>query len=144
MKVKKLNIRVLFKSYYQPKDKVSCIRLAKASIFLKYCTDNPRHRFYHALAYQTSARPSELLQLKIGDIEVLTDENGKLCALVDVGRYGKKKQSRIVGITEFAIQYLQPYLSSKQHPDPTNRKACLFVSRSNFRCCSSKKTQDWR
>lgn len=98
------------------------------AIFLKYCTDNPRHRFYHALAYQTSARPSELLQLKIGDIEIQTDENGKLCALIDVGRYGKKKQSRIVGIAEFAIQYLQPYLSS-QHPDPTNRKAYLFVSR---------------
>jgi hypothetical protein len=80
------------------------------------------------LAYQTSARPSELLQLKIGDIEIQTDEKGKLCALIDVGRYGKKKQSRIVGIEEFAIQYLQPYLSSQQHPDPTNRKAYLFVN----------------
>jgi integrase len=66
------------------------------AIFLRYCTDNPRHRFYHGLAYQTSARPSELLQLKIGDIEIQTDENGKFCALIDVGRYGKKKQSRIV------------------------------------------------
>jgi integrase len=97
------------------------------AIFLKYCTDNPRHRFYHALAYQTSARPHELLQLKIADIEIQTDENGKFCALIDVGRYGKKNQSRIVGIEEFAIQYLQPYLSS-QHPDPTNRKAYLFVN----------------
>jgi integrase len=61
------------------------------AIFLKYCTDNPRFRFYHALAYETSARPSELLQLKIGDIEIQTDDNGKLCALIDVGRYGKKK-----------------------------------------------------
>jgi integrase len=98
------------------------------AIFLKYCTDNPRLRLYHALAYQTSARPSELLQLKIGDIEIQTNDNGKLCALVDVGRYGKKKQSRRVGITDFTIQYYQPYLSS-YHPDPTNRKAYLFVSR---------------
>lgn len=99
------------------------------AIFLKYCTDNPRLRFYHALAYETSARPSELLQLKIGDIEIQTaDDNGKLFSLVDIGRFGKKKQSRIVGITDFTIQYLQPYLSS-QHPDSTNRKAYLFVSR---------------
>jgi integrase len=98
------------------------------AIFLKYCTDNPRLRFYHALAYETSARPSELLQLKIGDIEIQTDDNGKLCALIDVGRYGKKKQSRIVGITEFTIQYYQSYLSSSYHPDPENRKAFLFAS----------------
>jgi hypothetical protein len=31
------------------------------------------------------------LQLKIGDIEIQTDYNGKLFSLVDVGRYGKKK-----------------------------------------------------
>lgn len=73
------------------------------AVFLKYCTDNPRLRLYHALAYETSARPSELLQLKIGYIadNIQTDDNGKLCALVDVGRYGKKRKSRIVGITDF-------------------------------------------
>lgn len=100
---------------------------------MKYCTDNPRLRLYHALAYETSARPGELLQLKIGDIadNIQTDENGKLCALIDVGRYGKKKQSRIVGITDFTIQYYKAFLttSGSDHPDPTNKKAFLFVSR---------------
>jgi site-specific recombinase XerD len=101
------------------------------AIFLKYCTDNPRHRFYHALAYETSARPGELLQLKIEDIEIQLDENGAPCALIDVGRYGKRKQSRIVGITKFTIQYYQAYLQSSDHPDPTNRKSYIFVSREN-------------
>ncbi|MCY1153632.1 MAG: integrase family protein, partial [Nitrososphaera sp.] len=104
------------------------------TVFLKYCSgDNPRLAFYHALAYKTSARPGELLQLKIGDIadNIQTDEGDRLCAFVDVGRYGKKKQSRIVGITEFTIQYFQKFLtaSSKDHPDPTNKKAFLFLSR---------------
>jgi site-specific recombinase XerD len=104
------------------------------TVFLKYCSgDNPRLAFYHALAYESSARPGELLQLKIGDIadNIQTDEGDRLCAFVDVGRYGKKKQSRIVGITEFTIQYFQKFLtaSSKDHPDPTNKKAFLFLSR---------------
>ena len=83
---------------------------------------------YHALAYETSTRPGELLQLKIGDIadKIGTDDNGKLYAFVDVGRYGKKRQSRIVGITDSTIQYYQVYLT--QHPDPTNRNAFLFMS----------------
>jgi integrase len=68
-----------------------------AGIFLKYCTDNPRLRFYHALAYETSARPGELLRLKIGDILVSSDsDTGKLYASLEVGRYGKKKEGRIV------------------------------------------------
>jgi integrase len=75
------------------------------SIFLKYCTDNPRLRLYHALAYETSARPGELLQLKIGDIadKIGTDDNGKLYTFIDIGRYGKKKQSRMVG--RYVVQH---------------------------------------
>jgi integrase len=65
------------------------------AIFLKYCTDNPRLRLYHALAYETSARPGELLQLKIGDIadNIQTDENGKLCAVIDVGDIGRENKA---------------------------------------------------
>jgi site-specific recombinase XerD len=85
------------------------------AVFLRNCHDNPRHRFYHALAYETSARPGELLHLKIEDIDIQLDENGNPCALIDVGRYGKKKESRIVGITKFTIQYYQEYLQ-KSHP----------------------------
>jgi hypothetical protein len=84
--------------------------------------------FYHALAIETSGRPGELLQLKIGDIEIQADAEGKLYAALDIGRYGKKNQSRIVGITEFALQYYQKYLSVT-HPDPTNKNTFVFISR---------------
>jgi integrase len=98
------------------------------AIFLKYCYDNPRLQFYHALAYETSGRPGELLQLRVGDIQVESDDEGRLYAALDIGRYGKRSQSRIVGITEFSIQYYQRYLSTL-HPNPTNKDAFVFISR---------------
>jgi integrase len=99
------------------------------AIFLKYCTDYPRLRLYHVMAWETSARPSELLQLKIGDIEdnIQLDEDGAPCAVFKVGRYGKTKYSfRDVGITKLSLQYYNRYLPS--HPDSTNRKAYIFTS----------------
>jgi integrase len=97
------------------------------AIFLKYCTENPRLRFYHALAIETSGRPGELLQLKIGDINIESDSEGKLYTALDIGRRGKKRQSRIVGITDFTLQYYQVYLP--YHPDPTNKEAFIFLSK---------------
>jgi integrase len=97
------------------------------AIFLRYCMDNRRLRFYHALAIETSGRPGELLQLKIGDINIETDLEGKLYATLEIGRYGKRKEGRIVGITEFTIQYYQEYLPL--HPDHTNKDAFIFISR---------------
>jgi integrase len=98
------------------------------AVFLRHCKDNSRLRFYHALAIETSGRPGELLQLKIGDIQIQTDAEGKPYAALDIGRHGKKKQSRIVGITEFTLQYYQKYLCST-HPDSTNKNAFIFISR---------------
>ena len=100
-----------------------------SAVFLRYCADNPRLRFYHALAIETSGRPSELLQLKIEDLNnIETDTtSGKMYTALDIGRYGKRKQSRIVGITDFTIQYYQAYLP--HHPDPANRGAFLFLSK---------------
>lgn len=98
------------------------------AVFLKYCTENQRLRFYHALAIETSGRPGELLQLKIGDINIESEpDSGKMYAAFEIGRYGKKKESRIVGITDFAIQYYQTYLSH-HHPDHTNKEAFIFLS----------------
>lgn len=96
---------------------------------MKYCTDNPRLRLYHAIAWETSARPGELLELKIGDIEdnIQIDEDGFPCVVLEVGRNGKTKESlREVGITKLSLQYYNMYKPS--HPDPTNRKAYLFAS----------------
>jgi integrase len=104
------------------------------AVFLRHCTENPRLRFYHALAYETSARPGELLRLRIEDIAdniqpAADEEDGKLCALIDIGRYGKTKESRIVGITEFSIQYFQKLLTSSYHKESTKKKAFVFLSR---------------
>jgi integrase len=99
------------------------------ALFLKYCTDNPRLRLYHAMAWETSASPSELLQLKIGDIEdnIQLDEDGAPCALFEVGRYGKTKyRLRNVGVSNLSLQYYSRYLPT--HPDSTNRKAYVFAS----------------
>jgi integrase len=100
------------------------------AVFLKYCKDNRRLRFYHALAIETSGRPGELLQLKIGDINIETDssEEGKQYAVLDIGRYGKKSKSRIVGITEFTLQYYLEYIPA-EHPDPNNKNAFVFMSK---------------
>jgi hypothetical protein len=67
--------------------------------------------------------------LKIKDINLQPDETGqKLCAILEVGRYGKKEEPRTVDITELSLQYYEPYLNT-QHPNPTNREAFIFVSR---------------
>jgi hypothetical protein len=59
---------------------------------MKYCSENPRLRFYHALAYETSARPGELLELKIGDIKIEQDSNtGKMYSALDIGRQRNAK-----------------------------------------------------
>ena len=99
------------------------------AIFLQYCTENPRLRLYHSMAWETSATPGELLQLKIGDIEdnIQLDEQGAPCAIFEVGRYGKTPyRLRNVGITKFSLQYYNRYLPT--HPDSSNKKAYLFAS----------------
>jgi hypothetical protein len=65
-------------------------------------------QFYHALAYETSGSPGELLQFKIKDINPQLDESGtKLCALIEIGRYGKKQTPRIAPMTELPLQYYE-------------------------------------
>jgi integrase len=95
------------------------------TIFLKYCAD-PRLRFYHALAIDTSGRPHELLRLKIGDIDIKKSPDGRQYVPLDIGRYGKKKKGRIVGMIH-SIKYYREWLS--HHPDAGNPNAYVFVSR---------------
>ena len=102
------------------------------ALFLKYCTEDKRLACYHSLAIDTSARPDELLQLKIGDIEIKKtppDESGggRLYASLDIGRHGKKKRSRIVPMIN-SILYYRDYLQSA-HPNAANPSAFVFVSR---------------
>jgi hypothetical protein len=53
-----------------------------------------------------------------------------LYASLEVGRYGKKKEGRIVGVTDFTIQYYRAYLQ-QQYSDPTNKEAFLFLNHEN-------------
>jgi integrase/recombinase XerD len=101
------------------------------ALFLKYCTEDKRLACYHSLAIDTSARPDELLQLRIGDIEIKKtppdESGGRLYASLDIGRHSKKKRSRIVPMIN-SILYYRDYLQSA-HPNAANPNAFVFVSR---------------
>lgn len=57
-------------------------------VFLNYCED-PRLACYHAIARDTGGRPSELLALKISDIQIKTSSStGKKYAEFWIGRTG--------------------------------------------------------
>jgi hypothetical protein len=53
------------------------------SIFLKYCPFK-RDKCYHAIANDTSARPHELLNLRIKDIKFHLTEEGKQYAILRI------------------------------------------------------------
>jgi integrase len=68
------------KSPYKPSDMWNG---EEHAIFLKYCP-NKRDRCYHAMANNTSARPHELLKLRIKDIIFKTSESGLQYAEIQV------------------------------------------------------------
>jgi integrase len=92
------------------------------STFLKYCPD-PRDRCYHAMAIDMSARPSEILNLKIKDITFKTTEDGIQYAEVLI-RGGKTKPRTLPLID--SIPYLKEWI--QKHPTGDNKESWLFVS----------------
>jgi hypothetical protein len=102
--------------------------LEEDALFLKYVED-PRIACYHAMSRDTSARPGELLAIRIEDIKIKKDANGKIFAEIEnVGRYGKTRISRTVPLIK-SLPYLKTWLA--QHPQGSNPKAYLFVSLEN-------------
>ena len=94
------------------------------AIFLKYCP-NPRDRCYHAMAFDTSCRPSELLSRKISDIKFKVSSEGIQYAEITVnGKTGR----RTVPLIE-SIPYVKEWIQS--HPTGTNPDSWLFISMSN-------------
>jgi integrase len=91
-------------------------------IFLKYCPDK-RDRCYHALAEDMSARPHEILNLKIKDIKFSIAENGIQYAEVHI-RDGKTGP-RTVPLID-SIPYLKEWIIA--HPTATNPESWLFLS----------------
>jgi integrase/recombinase XerD len=92
------------------------------AIFIKYCND-PRDKALHMAFRDTGARPHELLNLKIGDIDFNLDGDTKHVEFI-IG-YGGKTGPRSATLTD-SLPYIMEWLG--QHPQRHNKNATLFCS----------------
>lgn len=98
-------------------------------VFLKYCEDL-RLACFHAIHRDTGGRPSELLALKISDLQIKTSPStGKKYAEFWIGDKlgGKSKKARPVSISD-AIPYLNVWVAVHPRRD-SPQGAYLFPSR---------------
>jgi len=89
-------------------------------VFLKWVT-NKRDRCYHTMARDLSARPHEILSLKIKDIVFKTADGGKQYAIVVVNG---KTGSRCLPLFQ-SIPYVKEWLSN--YPSRNNPNSPIFV-----------------
>jgi len=87
-------------------------------IFLKYCPD-VRDRCYHAIEVDVGARPHELLNLKIKDVEFIDSGNSKYARILVNGKTGQRSLVLID-----SIPYVTQWIS--QHPQGSKREAVLL------------------
>lgn len=99
------------------------------AIFLRYCPSK-RDRCYHSMANDMSARPHEILNLRISDIEFHISEEGKSYAEARIT--GGKTGSRTVPLID-SLPYIREWY--EEHPSSSNQKTWLFVSRGNNHGC---------
>ena len=92
------------------------------ALFLKYCPEK-RDKCYHAMANDTSCRPSELLHLKIKDIKIKTSSTGMQYAEVHITK--SKTKPRTLPLI-FSLPYVKDWIDS--HPLTNNPDAFLFIS----------------
>jgi integrase len=110
------------KTPYKPSDLWSP---AEHDVFLRYCPQK-RDKCYHAMARDTSARPHELLKLRIGDIRVKVESSsGRQYAEILVS--GKTK-SRTIPLID-SLPYVKEWL--QEHPHAGNPDAPLFIALSD-------------
>ena len=109
------------KSPYKPSDMWNG---EEHAIFLKYCP-NKRDRCYHAMANDTSARPHELLKLRIKDIILKTADSGVHYAEIQVS--GKTSPRTLPLIN--SLPYIKEWLY--EHPTSDNHDSWLFVGGSH-------------
>lgn len=93
-------------------------------IFLKYCP-SIRDRCYHAMAIDMSARPHEILNLKISQIVFKIAKGGKQYAEVQING---KTGSRVLPLFS-SIPYVKEWLLN--HPTRDNPNSWLYISQSN-------------
>ena len=106
------------------------------AVFLKYCPSK-RDRCYLAMANDTSARPHELLSLKIKDIVFKITDDAKQYAELNIS--GRKTGSRTVPLID-SIPYLKDYLQN-EHPTGDNQNSWLFASQT-YRTAGQKLSYD--
>lgn len=109
------------KSPYKPSDLWDS---HKHSIFLRYCPSK-RDKCYHAMANDMSARPHEILNLKINDIVFKSTPDQIQYAEILI-RGGKTKPRTLPLID--SIPYVKDWIAS--HPTGNNPESWLFVSMS--------------
>lgn len=112
------------KSPYKPSDMWTN---EEHAIFLRYCPEK-RDRCYHSVANDTSARPHELLSLRIKDIKFkLADSTGKQYA--EVHLVESKNKPRTVPLI-FSLPYVKDWIES--HPKGIDQNAFLFPSLADY------------
>lgn len=109
------------KSPYKPEDMWSA---EEHAVFLKYCPF-PRDRCYHSMANDTSARPHEILNIKIKDVKFKISSEGIQYAEITVNG---KTGSRTLPLID-CIPHLKEWLSN--HPYGNIQDSWLFVSLSD-------------
>jgi integrase len=93
-------------------------------LFLKYCPSK-RDRGYHAIARDTSCRPSEIIRLRIKDLVFKMAGNRQYAEIVVNGKTG----SRAIPLIN-SIPYVKDMLDS--HPQKYNPNAYLIYNEKSF------------
>jgi integrase len=108
-------------SSYEPDDMWTT---EEHALFLKYCP-SIRDKCYHSMTLDTSARPHELLNLKIKDVKFKISSEGIQYAEITVkGKTG----SRTLPLID-SIPYIKEWILN--HPEGQNPDCWLFVSLSD-------------
>lgn len=93
-------------------------------IFLKYCK-SVRDRAFHTMILDTSSRPKELLNAKIGDVHYIDEGyNQKIAIIWVVGKSGKRLKKMLYK----SLPYLKDWLSPGNHPMPDNLQAIFSAA----------------
>jgi integrase/recombinase XerD len=96
-------------------------------LFLKYVT-NTRDRCFHMMSRDLSARPHEILNLKIKDVDVFKlapDGKNRYAEVLLNGKTGPRSN-----LLFQSIPYIKDWLSD--HPNRNNPNSPLFVSMNNY------------
>jgi integrase len=106
------------KSIYKPSDLWSAE--IDDSLFLKYCP-NKRDKACHAIARDSSCRPSEILSLKIRDVHFKTDGINQYAEISVNGKTGTRSIPLFA-----AVPYVKDWIDN--HPQGRNPNAYLIPS----------------